>query len=151
MVKLVGKFTKEQQEYIAVFQASHLANKPDIQPHEEDFIQQQIETAVGLGMSDSEVEAFVLSRLRCLRRDNYTADRAATAELTKLRSKGGSGRKKLAEPDHEEWLKQELKNHRGKKCIYEKISQSLRNKYGYKVGARTVRDRCKELGLLESA
>lgn len=64
---------------------------------------------------------------------------------------GGENSAKLNTEEQKAWLKEELKNHKGQKTKYEKISKSLFNKHGYKVGARTVRNRCKEYGLLENA
>jgi len=63
---------------------------------------------------------------------------------------GGKNTAKLKTPEHVEWLKEELKNHEGQKAKFKEISNSLFNKYGYIVGARTVRDRCKEHGLLKT-
>ncbi len=67
------------------------------------------------------------------------------------RSKGGFGTKKFTKPEEIEWLKEELKNHHGKKAVFKKISESVFNKHGYKSNERTVRNRIKELGLLENA
>jgi hypothetical protein len=69
-------------------------------------------------------------------------------------SKGGKGTRKLAEKKHLEWVIKELAKFKGKKDIYNKIAQVLsdpKGKYKYTVSGRTVRERVKELGLLESA
>jgi|GEM_PF-5908953 len=71
--------------------------------------------------------------------------------IASWRSKGGFGSKKFTKPEEIEWLKEEIRNHHGKKAVFKKISESVFNKHGYKSNEKTVRKRIKELGLLENA
>ncbi|QEG36352.1 hypothetical protein [Bythopirellula goksoeyrii] len=67
------------------------------------------------------------------------------------RGTGGKNSSKLVSPEHEKWLREEYTLFRGHGALCENISSALFNKYGYKVHAKTVRKRLRELGLWENA
>jgi len=83
--------------------------------------------------------------------DWIVASSAIEALQRHNRSQGGLGKKLLTEAIHKEWLVEELANFKGEREIYKRIASALFNKYEYKVSAKTVSARIKELGLLESA
>lgn len=118
---------------------------------EEQLIQTVIEGCIGFGFDEEETLILVERELRMFRRDRAIIEKAYFHCLKQMRSKGGKGKKKLAKPEHEAWLREELAIHSGKKNIYQKIADALKSKHDYSVSSRTVRDRVKELGLLEDA
>ncbi len=145
----MSSFSSRQKRLIEDYRASHFTTKPIVQQGEEDFVLQQTETAKNLGLDD--VERFALGRLMVRRHETYMAELAVKKHQADQRSKGGRAKKKLTQNEHAEWLAEGLENFKGEKAIYQKIASAIFNKYGYKVSARTVRSRVKELNLLEGA
>src|SRR5437764_1116525 len=80
--KLVGKFTEEQKRYIEAYEASCFSNKPQIQEHEKDKVEEYRWLAKIIGLNAEDTESFVENKIRVARVSGTIAANAKRQQVT---------------------------------------------------------------------